>query len=86
MTQINADVLNNCVDVCRTNNKKSAAYLACLTGCENTFMTGTGNTMTPDGKGGKVFSDTIGGKVFIDAQGGKVFSPPPAAPATLVGQ
>jgi hypothetical protein len=76
MAKISAQVLSNCVDVCKRNNPGKAKYLACVTGCEDNFLLGDGNTVAPDGKGGKVFSDTAGGKVFIDANGGKVFAPP----------
>ena len=73
---VSAQSLSDCVDACRKNNKKRAEYLVCVTGCENKFLLGSGNTVVADANGGKVFSDTLGGKVFIDANGGKVFTPP----------
>ena len=81
MATISAETLSRNIDTCRANNKKAADYLTCVNARENDFLTGAGNTMTPDGKGGKVFTDTTGGKVFVDAKGGKVFSPPPGTPA-----
>jgi hypothetical protein len=74
---ISARSLSDCVDTCQGRHLPKQKYLDCILVCENTFMTGDGNTEAPDAKGGKVFTDTRGGKVFIDAQGGKVFAPPP---------
>jgi hypothetical protein len=76
VASVSAQTLSDCIDVCKANNPKRKDYLACVTGCENQFMLGDGNTQTNDANGGKVFADPLGGKVFVDANGGKVFAPP----------
>ena len=65
----NVASLTDCVNKCAVGNT------ACVEDCENTFMTGQGNTVA-FADGGKVFYDTQRGKVFINAQGTVGAAPP----------
>jgi hypothetical protein len=69
MAKKNVASLRNCVNACTTGD------LACVTSCENDFLTGEGNTVV-NVSGGKVFRDSVGGKVFINDSGAIGPTPP----------
>jgi hypothetical protein len=76
MAKKSVSSLAHCVTSCRTDNADQAAYMACVTDCETTFMLGDGNTEVDVPTGGKVFRDSTGGKVFIDPNGVLGSAPP----------